>query len=324
MQDLHQFQEIFEKYLAQNAFRDEPQSLYVPANYILSLGGKRLRPAALLLANFLFDESVEKSLPAAFAIEVFHNFSLVHDDIMDAAPLRRGQFTVHNKFGLNAGILSGDVMLVKAYEALLTCHSPSILAVLKQFTKMAVQVCEGQQMDMDFETNASVTLADYLKMIELKTAVLLGTSLEIGALIGGASIENAQLLYEFGVNLGIAFQLQDDILDAFGDPEKFGKKVGGDIAQRKKTFLYLKAMEVGSEDLKQNLTTWYQENNSSEADKIKAVLAIFEEVGIKAIAEKAKQTYLQQAIAALNSVQAEAKRKKLLENFAYNLMARES
>ncbi len=323
MQNLNQFQETFESYLRENEFVNTPKELYEPANYILSLGGKRLRPAVLLAGHYLFDDHVEDSLPAAFAVEVFHNFSLVHDDIMDAAPLRRGKPTVHIKFGLNAGILSGDVMLVHAYEALSKTKSPRLLDLIKSFNRMAIQVCEGQQMDMNFETQIVVTIPAYLKMIELKTAVLVACALEIGALIGGAPKEDASALYEFGRNLGLAFQLQDDILDAFGDPKKFGKKPGGDIAQNKKTFLYLKALEVAPAELAERLAALFSSEAKDEAEKIDAVLEIYNQLDIKNLTEKTKEEYWQNSLQALKSVNAHPDRKLLLERFATALMNRD-
>ena len=323
MQNLNQFQEAFESYLKENKFVNAPEELYEPANYILALGGKRLRPAMLLAGHYLFDDHIEHSLPAAFAVEVFHNFSLVHDDIMDAAPLRRGKPTVHVKYGLNAGILSGDVMLVLAFDALSKTKSPCLVDLMKSFNQMAIQVCEGQQMDMNFETQAEVTIPAYLKMIELKTAVLVACALEIGALIGGAPKEDARMLYEFGKNLGIAFQLQDDILDAFGDPKKFGKKQGGDIAQNKKTFLYLKALEVAPPELAEKLEGLSSGEAKDETEKIDAVLKIYNQLDIKNLTEKTKEEYWLNSLQALKSVNAHPERKLLLERFATALMTRD-
>ncbi|MCF8279934.1 MAG: polyprenyl synthetase family protein [Bacteroidales bacterium] len=323
MQNLHQFQVTFESYLENNKFKKSPRELYEPSNYILSLGGKRIRPAILLAGHYLFDDEVQNSLPAAFAVELFHNFSLVHDDIMDAAPLRRGQPTVHNKFGLNSGILSGDAMLVLAYESLLQTESSQIVHLIKLFNQMALQVCEGQQLDMNFETRQNVSIEEYLRMIELKTAVLVAVALEIGALIGGAKKEDAKLLYEFGRNLGIAFQLQDDILDAFGDPKKFGKKTGGDIAQNKKTYLYLKVLEIAPTAMAEKLKALYTSQSMDEADKIRAVLEIFEQLNIKKLTEEKKEEFWKYSIQALESVNALPGRKSMLEKFASALMNRD-
>jgi geranylgeranyl diphosphate synthase, type II len=323
MQNLHQFQEAFESYLQDNKFDNTPTKLYEPVNYILSLGGKRLRPALVLAGHYLFDDKIEKALPAAMAVEIFHNFSLVHDDIMDAAPLRRGQATVHNKFGLNAGILSGDAMLILAYDFLLKSEEVASLDLMKTFNQMAIQVCEGQQMDMNFETLQLVTIEDYLKMIELKTAVLVACSLEIGALIGGANPKDAAALYEFGRCLGIAFQLQDDILDAFGDPKKFGKKPGGDIVQNKKTYLYLMAMEIAPMEVANKLKSLFASETLEENNKINAVLEIFDELNIKNLTEEKKAYFWKKALMALSSVNALPEKKSLLENFATALMNRE-
>lgn len=323
MQNLHQFQEAFESYLKDNKLNNTPTELYEPVNYILSLGGKRLRPALVLAGHYLFDDKIEKALPAAMAVEIFHNFSLVHDDIMDAAPLRRGQATVHNKFGLNAGILSGDAMLILAYDFLLKSEGVASLDLMKIFNKMAIQVCEGQQMDMNFETQHLVTIEDYLKMIELKTAVLVACSLEIGALIGGANPNDAAALYEFGRCLGIAFQLQDDILDAYGDPKKFGKKPGGDIVQNKKTYLYLMALEIAPMEVANKLKGFFTSETLDENNKIKAVLEIFDEFNIKNLTEEKKAYFWKKALMALSSVNALPNKKSLLENFATALMNRE-
>ncbi len=323
MQNLHQFQEAFESYLQDNKFNNTPTELYEPVNYILSLGGKRLRPALVLAGHYLFDDKIEKALPAAMAVEIFHNFSLVHDDIMDAAPLRRGQATVHSKFGLNAGILSGDAMLILAYDFLLKSEGVASLDLMKTFNQMAIQVCEGQQMDMNFETQQLVTIEDYLKMIELKTAVLVACSLEIGALIGGANPKDAAALYEFGRCLGIAFQLQDDILDAFGDPKKFGKKPGGDIVQNKKTYLYLMALEIAPIEVANKLKSLFTNETLEETNKIKAVLEIFDDFNIKNLTEEKKAYYWKKALLALSSVNSLPDRKLLLENFATALMNRE-
>ncbi|MBK8566836.1 MAG: polyprenyl synthetase family protein [Saprospiraceae bacterium] len=324
MQTLHQFQDSFESYLLNNQFVGAPIELYEPANYILKIGGKRLRPALLLTGHYLFEDDFSPSLPAAFAVEVFHNFTLMHDDIMDAAPLRRGMPTVHQKFGLNPGILSGDVMVILAYEYLLKCPAPKTVEVLQSFNRMAIQVCEGQQMDMNFETQASISIDDYLKMIEYKTAVLVATALEIGAKLGGADIAAAGLLYEFGRNLGIAFQLQDDILDAFGDPSKVGKKLGGDIAQNKKTFLYLKAIELAPEATANSLREYFSDGHSiPESEKIESVLTIFRDLKVEQAAHKVKEDYWQKALESLGKVDSAVEKKNILVGFASALMHRD-
>src|SRR5258706_5373260 len=246
---MHSFELLSEKFALhfdKKHFPDEPSSLYGPNGYFLKLGGKRVRPVLVLLGNELFDEINPDAWHVATAIELFHNFTLIHDDIMDAAPLRRGLQTVHHKYGANTALLAGDVMLVVAYEYLNKIHAGHIRSIISLFSKTAKEVCEGQQLDMDFEKMNPVSLNDYLHMISLKTSVLLAASLQMGAILGGAGDGNQEHLYEFGKNLGLAFQIQDDYLDAFGDPVKFGKQTGGDIVSNKKTFLFIKAMEVAT------------------------------------------------------------------------------
>ncbi len=309
--------------MLENKLSGSPAELYRPVDYLLSLGGKRLRPAALLMGHFLFADDVEKSMPAAYAIEVFHNFTLMHDDIMDAAPLRRGKPTVHEKYGLNAGILSGDVMLVYAYDYLLRLELQRLPAVLKVFNQTAIEVCEGQQMDMNFETRNDVTIGEYIRMIELKTSVLLAAALQIGALLGNADEADAKALYEFGRNLGIAFQLQDDVLDTYGDPVKFGKKTGGDIAQNKRTFLYLKALELASDTDRKALLNHYSNAAKDNEKKIREVIGIFNKLDIKVLAENEKLRFQDAALGYLSSVNAPPKRKKILGDFAHSLLQRE-
>ena len=324
MQQVAQLQILFKSYLSDHQFSQSPKGLYDPVNYILSLGGKRLRPVLLLMGCNLFDDEVNQALPAAYAVEIFHNFSLLHDDIMDEAPLRRGHPTVHVKYNQNTGILSGDVMLVYAYEFLAQLgEKVNILKVLKIFNQLAIGVCEGQQYDMDFEQRDDVTIDEYLKMIEQKTAVLIAGGLQIGALIGGASKEDAQHLYEFGRNVGIAFQLQDDILDTFGDPEKFGKKVGGDIAQNKKTFLLLKAYECCDEQQAKQLRILMNKGTQDEEGKINEVKSIFNELEIRQQSEQLMETYLQLAFSHLEKVEVGEIRKKPLKDLANQLMGRE-
>lgn len=323
MQTLHQIQALFERYLRENEFTQTPAELYEPVNYILSLGGKRLRPVFLLMAHNLFSDEIEKSLPAAFAVEVFHNFTLLHDDIMDAAPLRRGMPTVHKKYDLNAGILSGDVMLVHAYEYLMKSESPALFEVLQAFNRAATEVCQGQQMDMNFENQDQVSIEAYLKMIELKTSVLVAAAMKIGALIGGAPAEDTEFLYEFGRNLGIAFQLQDDILDTFGDPEKFGKKTGGDIAQNKKTYLFLKALEVADDGLRATLLNYYTDKNIKEDIKIQVVTELFKKLKIRSLAEAEMAGFQKIALENLLKVNVPEARKSVLKKLAHQLMVRE-
>jgi len=324
MQDVVELQSLFKKYLDENQFYQKPTGLYEPINYILSLGGKRIRPVLLLMGCNLFNDNIAQALPASMAIEIFHNFSLLHDDIMDEAPLRRGKPTVHIKYNQNTGILSGDVMLVYAYEYLLKTNNKDCLdEVIKTFNKAAIEVCEGQQYDVDFETQGNVKIEEYLKMIELKTSVLLAAAMKIGALIAGASLEDANHLYEFGKNMGIAFQLQDDYLDTFGDPEKFGKKVGGDIAKNKKTFLILKALEVATPAMRNRLLKLVNDQTKVEEAKITAVTEALHELDIPALTKAKKNEYQTLAFDHLNALQIEESRKAPLIELANMLLDRE-
>jgi geranylgeranyl diphosphate synthase type II len=325
MQTLSQISTLFNSYLLENQFDRNPRALYSPIDYIMSLGGKRLRPALLMMSANLFTENVTQSLPASFAIEVFHNFSLVHDDIMDEAPLRRGQPTVHHKYGINTGILSGDVMLIYAYQYLIKEDLGSNLKqIIEIFNQVATEVCEGQQMDMDFERREDVTIQEYLRMIEFKTAVLLAGAMQIGALIGGGSQEDAKHLYAFGRDIGIAFQLQDDILDTYGDPEKFGKKVGGDIAQNKKTFLVLKALELSDTLSATALRNWLSTPSSDETTKIRAVMDIFDLYDVRKHSEALMEEYCKSAFVHLDAVSVPDAQKEILRAIANELMMRES
>lgn len=327
MQTLSQFQDLFHKYLAENQFEIPPVELYEPVRYILNLGGKRMRPLMTLMAHSVFDDQVEKSLPAAFAVEVFHNFTLAHDDIMDEAPLRRGKPTIHTKFSQNNAILSGDVMLIYAYEYLRKIENKDLLdEIFAIFNKTAIEVCEGQQEDMNFETRTDVRLEEYLKMIEYKTAVLLACALYMGARIGGASKADAEHLYEFGRNVGLAFQMQDDLLDTYGDPLKFGKKVGGDIIQNKKTYLVLRALELASEMDKVELNDLMSiicVDTSSEERKVVDVRAVFDRLNIKSEAAAAKDAYQKKAFEHLGAVSVSDDRKKILRDMAETLLVRE-
>lgn len=316
--------DLIQRFADRNPFPQSPEGLYEPCTYILSLGGKRLRPALAVMAADLTGNDPESALPAGWAVEVFHNFSLIHDDIMDAAPLRRGMPTVHTKWNLNTGILSGDAMLIYAYRFL--AESPrkeAIPALLDVFNRVATGVCEGQQMDINFETRDDVSLEEYIRMIELKTAVLLGGALEMGALAAGAGIGDAALLYDFGRLAGIAFQIQDDLLDTYGNPETFGKQVGGDILQNKKTFLVLKTYEVASEADCAELKTLLSPGQTMEPTaKIAAVKNIFDRNGIPALVEKEKQQFEYQAFAALEAVQAPEERKLALKGMVAELLHR--
>jgi geranylgeranyl diphosphate synthase, type II len=324
MDKLTNFIHIVEEAIKKNAFKKQPQSLYDPINYTLSLGGKRIRPGLLLLANDLFNGKVEKAMNAALAIEIFHNFTLVHDDIMDNAPIRRGKPTVFKKWDVNTAILSGDVMLVEAYQLLAAYDAAVLPELLKLFNKIAVEVCEGQQYDMLFEKAADVTIDDYLKMIELKTAVLLGASLKMGAIIAGASKSDAKHFYEFGKNIGVAFQLMDDILDVYGNPEKFGKQVGGDILANKKTYLLLKTMELANGALRKELEFCLNSKTLSPENKITRVKSIYNQLKIKEKSIDEMNHFYNTAIAHLDSIEAPKEKKTIFENFAKKLMHRES
>ena len=324
MQTLSQIQALFQQYLADNQFESKPTELYEPVNYILSIGGKRLRPSLLLLSYNLFDEKVENALPAAFAVEVFHNFTLLHDDIMDEAPLRRGKPTVHHKYDLNTGILSGDVMMIYAYEYLAQTEDKSKLGeIISIFNQVAIEVCEGQQRDMNFETRNNVKIDEYLEMIRQKTAVLLAGAMKIGAILGGATPEQANQIYQFGENIGIAFQLQDDLLDTFGDPEKFGKKTGGDIAQNKKTYLLLKAFELADLETKNRLNQLLDLDSKNEAQKIKGVVDVYNSLNIREIANKKQFKYQEKAFESLKNTGLPEERLKVMKDLAETLLERE-
>lgn len=310
-------------YLNKNVITREPVNLYEPITYILNLGGKRLRPVLVLMSAEVFDAPYTKALDAALAIEVFHNFSLVHDDIMDDAPLRRGQRTVHEKWDLNTGILSGDAMLINAYQLFENYEGPIFKELAQLFTRTAIQVCEGQQYDVDFENRDDVTIEDYLKMIEYKTAVLVGASLQMGAIVAGTTSDCKKAVYEYGRLLGIAFQLQDDYLDAFGDPETFGKQSGGDIIENKKTFLYLKALENAGEAEARQLEHLYSIDPIENGGKIEAVKNIFESSGAAELATQEIEKYTHLAFDVLDKIDMPAHKKELLRKFGSSLMERQ-
>jgi geranylgeranyl diphosphate synthase, type II len=301
-----------------------PADLYEPIKYILSLGGKRMRPALLLMACDLFGGDAKKAISPALAIEVFHNFTLMHDDIMDNAPLRRGKVTVHEKWNKNVAILSGDVMLVESYKLIMQVDDRLLKLVMNIFNETATGVCEGQQIDMQFETRNDVLIDEYINMIRLKTAVLLGGALKIGAIIGGANNEDAALLQTFGEQLGIAFQLQDDILDVYGNPEKFGKQVGGDILSNKKTFLLIKALELADGRQAVELKKWFSDTEFSAKDKIDAVTVIYDQLNIRHHAWDAMHIYADKAFAALDAISLPGSHKQYLRGFADSLLVREN
>lgn len=301
-------------------FPNVPASLYEPNNYFLSLGGKRIRPVLCLMGNDLFDEIKEDTWKVAAAIELFHNFTLIHDDIIDNAPLRRGQQTLHEKFGSNTAILSGDVMLVAAYDYLNNISGKYVFSINRLFNKTAREVCEGQQLDIDFEKLDTVSLDQYLTMIELKTSVLLAASLKMGAILGGAGERNQNLLYEFGKKLGLSFQVQDDYLDAFGDPGKFGKQVGGDIMANKKTFLLIYALENASASQKKELKK-LAENNVD--DKVARTVQIFKDCKVDEWALQLKNKFLDEAYVHLEDIAVLSKRKEPLKELAGVLVKRD-
>lgn len=322
MQPLSYYQEIISNHFNTLIVNEEPANLYEPIKYILSLGGKRMRPVLTLMATEVFDADCKKSLAAATAVEVFHNFSLIHDDIMDDAPLRRGNETVHEKWNINTGILSGDAMLILAYQYF-EQYEPNIFQELaKLFSKTALEVCEGQQYDVDFETREDVTIPEYLKMIEYKTAVLVGASMKMGAIVAQTSEENKNLIYDFGLNLGIAFQLQDDYLDAFGNPETFGKQVGGDIIENKKTYLYLKAMEFAKPEEKEQLLHLFSIQPNDNTEKINSVKEIFNNTGASQETKNAIEKFTLKAFETLEKMDIKDSKKAVLKAFGEKLMSR--
>jgi geranylgeranyl diphosphate synthase type II len=324
MQKIQQYITLINQELADIKYQKEPKELYVPIKYSLELGGKRLRPALLLLANDLFGEKPENAINAALAIEIFHNFTLVHDDIMDNAPLRRNNPTVYKKWNTNIAILSGDVMLVNAIQYLAKSNPDYLVEVLNIFNTTAIEVCEGQQLDMNFEKIDTVTIDQYINMIELKTAVLLAASLKIGAVLAHAKPDDANHIYEFGKNLGVAFQLMDDILDLYGDPKKFGKQIGGDVLANKKTYLLLKAKELANGELKKELDFCLNSSVLDKESKVKRVTKIFDSLKIKQKAEAEMNLFYNTALAHLDSINVPQDKKQVFGDFAKTLMNRES
>lgn len=304
----------------------EPRGLYAPIDYILDLGGKRVRPLVALLAGQMFgDADNRQTMPVALAVEVFHNFTLLHDDIMDDSPIRRGKATVHEKWDVNTGILSGDLMLIQAYQHLCRCPNKEALPdLLCTFNRVATGVCEGQQYDVDFEVRDDVRIEEYLKMIELKTAVLLGGALELGALAAGASQKDADHLYAFGRLTGLAFQLQDDLLDTFGDSASTGKLQGNDIIRNKKTFLFLKAVEILGQEGRDELNRWYADSPSDPAEKIVRVTAMMNEAGIPAAVANLRDQFQAEAYAHLDAAGGDEAVKDVLRGLAEALLQRES
>lgn len=321
--DLSFFTDKLTTGLAGLHYGDQPQALYEPIRYIMALGGKRIRPLLTLLGAHLFTDDLEPVIKPALATEVFHNFTLLHDDIMDQAPLRRGQPTVHEKWNANVAILSGDVMLVRAYELFLDVRPELLAHVLRRFSQTAAEVCEGQQWDMNFETETTVTIGQYLDMIRLKTAVLLGFALELGALVAGASRPDADHLRQFGTDIGLAFQLRDDLLDVYGDAATFGKRVGGDIVSDKKTFLLLTAQAQATAAQQAALAQHIGQPVADADAKVQAVRGIYDDLGIRAQTEDLINSYFQDALLHLERIVAPADRKEPLRQLALQLMDRE-
>lgn len=322
MHSIIQYQETIKTHFEELKLTKEPKNLYEPIQYIISLGGKKMRPVLTLMASEIFNGSLENAIHAAAAIEVFHNFSLIHDDIMDDAPLRRGYQTVHEKWNINTGILSGDAMLILAYQYFENYEPIIFQKLAKLFSKTALEVCEGQQYDVDFETRDDVTISEYLKMIEYKTAVLVGAAMKMGAIVAETTEENANLIYDFGLNLGIAFQLQDDYLDAFGDPETFGKQVGGDIIENKKTYLYLKALAQSDNEEKEQLLHLFSIQPNDNTDKIESVKTIFNNSGASKETQIAIKEYTLKAFETLNKMHISNEKKEILRTFGEKLMNR--
>lgn len=309
-------------YLATMPYMREPKGLYTPIEYVLSLGGKRIRPVLMLLSYQLYKENVDSILPQAAGIETYHNYTLLHDDLMDRADMRRNKPTVHKVWDENTAILSGDAMLVLAYQLMADCPDEYLKRVMDIFTRTALEICEGQQWDVEFETRNDVTVPEYIEMIRLKTSVLLAAALKIGAVMGGASEEEAQKLYDFGIKMGLAFQLQDDFLDVYGDPEVFGKNIGGDILCNKKTFMLINALSLANEEQKAELDQWISCADYCPEEKIKAVTELYNQIGIGKICEEEINAYYAQGLSLLDSVSLSAEKKEELKTFVCHLMNR--
>ncbi len=319
-----ELRKVIDTALADLKIKDHPKDLYDPIKYMLSLEAKRMRPVLLMIGCDMFKGDISEALPCALAIEVFHNFTLLHDDIMDNAPLRRSQQTVHERWNNNVAILSGDTMFVMACQLMMKAPDACLRDVMDLFLLTSAEVCEGQQLDMDFEKMDIVGIDDYIRMISFKTAVLLAASLKIGAKIAGAPEREADHLYEFGRNIGIAFQLKDDILDVFGDSQLFGKQQGGDILSDKKTFLLLKAMELSGAEEQKVMKSWINNADNDPVGKVRAITEIYESLGIKDLAEKEMEKYYNIAMSHLNEVNVESINKQSLQEFAGKLMVRQS
>jgi len=322
MKSLDQLQEMLNTAFDSIQYPEKPAGLFDPIAYTMALGGKRLRPMMVLRACDTWSDQPEKAMNAAIGIELFHNFTLIHDDIMDDAPLRRGKETVYKKWDANTAILSGDAMFALATEYMARVQSERTPDIIRLFAQTAREVCEGQQFDMDFETSQNIGLCDYLEMIRLKTAVLLACSLETGALIGGAEPDEAKILYDFGIQLGLCFQIKDDYLDLFGDEQLFGKKTGGDIRARKKTYLFLKSMELAGRDTREELSRLYKKNSGIEEEIHRRIVDIYLDLQIREIAQDEMERLFKQSIEILNTLKIDAGKKQRLSVFANNLLNR--
>jgi len=322
MDSISKYTTSFNAYLTHKCNNQAPSSLFEPVNYILNLGGKRIRPALVLMSTELFGGSIDNAYSAALAVEVFHNFSLVHDDIMDDAPLRRQHPTVHEKWDVNTAILSGDSMLIWAYQCFEDYDQHSFYTLVKLFSKTAQEVCMGQQHDMDFENLDDVSIEKYVEMIRLKTAVLVACAFKMGGIISGTGINNQEQIYEFGLNLGIAFQIQDDLLDIYGDPETFGKQIGGDIIENKKTYLYLKALELSTDVDHDQLKHLFSVSPKNTKAKVETVKQLYDRYNVKSVASECIEDYTQKALNALKNVVLPENKKESLKKFAEELMTR--
>jgi geranylgeranyl diphosphate synthase type II len=324
MSSIKTYQQWIEQEIKKNKYGKHPATLYEPIRYLMAIGGKRLRPILVLLSYSLYKDDAKSIVPYATAVELFHNFTLMHDDIMDNAPLRRGNVTVHEKWNVNTAILAGDVMQVKVYDMLLPLPAETLKTVITLFNQCATEVCEGQQWDMEFEAMNTVTEAQYIEMIRQKTAVLLGFSLELGAILANASLEDRKALREFGVNIGIGFQLRDDLLDAYADPKKFGKQVGGDIIANKKTYLLIKAIEKAKGATKKELQAQLSLTKFNKSRKVKAVREIYDSLGISSLTEKKINQFFTKAFVALEQLNIDNAKKQNLVLFARDLISRQS
>lgn len=320
---LNSTRDIVNRAISNLVFKAQPEELYDPIRYALSIGGKRLRPSMVIMACNLYKDQIDEAIQPALAIEIFHNFTLLHDDIMDDSPIRRSKPTVHKRWNQNVAILSGDVMVFIAYEQLIQTRTDITNDLIQIFNQTAMAVCEGQQYDMNFESKRTVGETEYLKMIELKTGVLMGASLKIGSVIGGASTSDAEIMYAFGKNLGMAFQLQDDMLDVYGDPKIFGKKIGGDIVANKKTYMLVKTLELADESLRKKTLKLLDDHDMNKEEKIRSVKAIYNLLGIKQHAQEMVNKYFRKANTNLDQVLVEETRKEELRNLAINLIDRE-